>query len=195
MGATEFWKGDFGKAYTERNRVDVQTRVPFWRLMLERTRAQSVLEVGCNAGWNLLAMKALDKDLDLVGVDLNAHALEDAERAGIQNVHVMHGADVGECWPAGFDLVFTAGVLIHVPTENLGAVMRSIAEASRRYVVAVEYAAIKEEAVEYRGHQDRLWRRPFGLLYEDAGLRLVDTGFLSKESGFDSCTYWLMERA
>lgn len=194
MGATEFWKGDFGRAYTERNRVDVQTRVPFWRRMLELTQARSILEVGCNAGWNLLAMKAIDKDLDLVGVDLNAHALEQAENAGIQNVHLMHGADVGDCWPLGFDLVFTAGVLIHVPTENLGAVMRSIVDASRRYVLAVEYAANVEEAIEYRGHKDRLWRRPFGVLYEDAGLRLLETGILSQRDGFDSCTYWLMER-
>jgi len=193
MDATEFWRGSFGTEYTQRNRVNVLQRVPFWSAMLGITQARSVLEVGCNAGWNLRAMRSVDSKLDLVGVDLNRDALAEAEAAGL-DVHQMNGSEVADVWPQHFDLVFTAGVLIHVPTEDLGAVMRSIADASKRYVIAVEYAASREEAVEYRGHTDRLWRRPFGALYEDAGLKIIATGPLPKAQGFDDCHYWLLTK-
>lgn len=189
-----WWAGPWGTAYTQRNRVNVGQRIPFWSHILGATKAKTVLEVGCNAGWNLRAMRMIEPTLDVVGVDLNRDALAEAEAAGL-DVHQMHGGEVADVWPQHFDLVFTAGVLIHVPTDALGAVMRSIVDASKRYVVAVEYAAAREEAIEYRGHQDRLWRRPFGALYEDAGLKVMESGPLSKAEGFDNCHWWLMERA
>ena len=73
-------------------------------------------------------------------------------------------------------------------------VMGNIARASRRFVLAVEYADEKEVEVEYRGHTGKLWRRPYGKIYENMDLKLIDTGLLDKESGFDSCTYWLLKR-
>ena len=55
-----FWEGEAGQAYTQRNRVDWEARLPFWRHILEQTNAQSFLEVGVNAGWNLRAIRQLN---------------------------------------------------------------------------------------------------------------------------------------
>jgi pseudaminic acid biosynthesis-associated methylase len=189
----QFWAGDFGLAYTLRNSVDWRKRHSFWELMLERTAARNVLEVGCNAGWNLLAIRNVDARVRTRGVDVNRMALDLAYEAGLDTAEVS-AANVGTRWPAAFDLVFTAGVLIHIPPEQLATTMVSIILASRRWVLAVEYAGDTEEEVPYRGHDARLWRRPFGALYEALGLALEDSGVLERGDGFDCCTWWLLRK-
>lgn len=186
----EFWKGDFGTSYTRRCRVIWQKRVPFWRGIIETTKARAILEVGCNFGPNLLALREVDPMLATWGIDVNETALAQAKRNGLAVVN-RPAARADTC--GKFDLVFSAGVLIHVPTEQLPDVMAAIVKASRKYVLAVEYAADKEEAVVYRGHDGYLWRRPFGALYEQMGLTMVAQGAAPAEA-FDRCRWWLMEK-
>lgn len=186
-----FWAGDFGSAYTKRNRVEWSLRVPFWEDMILWTGAKSVLEVGCNIGSNLKAIRSVNRENNLVGIDVNIDALTEATMAGL-NVYEMSAVDVGRMWPGEFDLVFTAGVLIHIGPDDVSDVMDSIIAASRKYVLAIEYAADKEEHVEYRGHAERLWRRPFGKLYQDKGLKLIESG--EAGNGFDRCQYWILAK-
>lgn len=189
----QLWAGEFGADYTARNRVEWMRRRSFWELILEQTRAKSVLEVGCNAGWNLLALRELDPTVRLRGVDLNEVAIAEA-RAQSLDVRKAAGREVGSMWPGRFDLVFTAGVLIHVAPDELEATMRSVMAASARHVLAVEYADAMEVAVEYRGGLDRLWKRPFGQLYEELGLSLESVGQLRAGDGFDNTTWWLLRK-
>lgn len=192
MNPTEqFWSGDFGDSYTERNRVRWEDRIPFWREIGVLTGAHSAFEIGCNFGPNLLALRSLGAHVS--GVDVNLRAIAEAREQGL-DVRMCPAERVGELWPQCADLVFTAGCLIHVPPEQLPAVMASIIQASRRWVLAVEYAADAEEMVTYRGNADRLWRRPFGRLYEGLGLKQVTTGLVSRQDGFDVCVYWLLEK-
>lgn len=191
MTAAEFWQGEEGKAYTARNRVDWALRVPFWRRMIELTNAMSFCEVGVNAGWNFQAIRSLRDDVIMSGVDLNESALMEAQNAGF-DVEVAQGYKVAELFGAGVcDLSFTSGVLIHVPPADLIPTMAALRDVSSQYVLAVEYDAPEEQEVEYRGHTGKLWRRPFGKLYEGLGLSLVESGVAE---GFDSCQYWLLER-
>lgn len=190
--STQFWAGAFGKEYTQRNRVQWSQRVPFWESIFESLPLwpHNILEVGCNAGWNLNAIRHVDPDINLVGVDVCQDAVLEAEESG-HECYVMDATQIATL-DEKFDIVFTAGVLIHVPPHELDAVMDSIIEASQRYVLAIEYAAETEEAIDYRGHEDKLWRRPFGKLYEAKGLTLVETG--DAGHGFDRCQFWLMRK-
>lgn len=189
MGNAEFWAGSFGNSYLERNQVDWRARVPFWRLILHLTRPNSVFEIGANAGWNLRAIREASPGTHVAGIDVNAKASRAARNDGIQvydrEATVMRTND------RTFDLVFTAGVLIHVEPEKLAEVMQAAAVRSNRYVLAVEYEAQTEEEVEYRGHAGKLWRRPYGALYEEMGLRMVAEG---DAQGFDRCRYWLLTK-
>ncbi len=185
----EFWSGDFGNRYTARNRVQWRRRVPFWRQILAQTDAGSILEVGCNIGSNLIAMRDVDPLLALWGIDVNRQALIEAQRNGLSVANNL----ASEAHKLGrFDLVASVGVLIHIAPEQLPEVMTSIAQASREYVLAVEYAADKEEEIEYRGHVERLWKRPFGKLYEDMGLTMVEQGEAPADA-FDRCHWWLLK--
>lgn len=185
MNAQEqFWAGQFGDDYTKRNQVDWRARIPFWREIIEITGARSVHEFGCNAGWNLSAIRRAYPDVVLSGNDLNESALRQAEDAG----HKVYRGSTAYC----AELVFTAGVLIHIGPEELASAMYQVIGASHRYVLAIEYEDEKEVEVEYRGHAARLWRRPYGSMYEAMGLSLV--GKVHNPHGFDNCTAWLLEK-
>jgi pseudaminic acid biosynthesis-associated methylase len=182
----QFWAGEFGNEYTNRNRVDWRQRIPFWKTMIDETGARSVYEFGCNAGWNLSAIRRAYPDVALYGQDINEKALAQADAAHIMTGHYSdYGQKVAE-------LAFTAGVLIHIAPENLQKVMQGLVAASYDYVLAVEYSSAQEEEVNYRGHAQRLWRRPYGKLYQDMGLEMVRHGPAGK--GFDNCTYWLLRK-
>lgn len=195
-GATPiaFWAGDFGRSYTERNRVDWSLRVPLLQRILDQTGAQTFLDVGCNAGWNLMALRKISPDFMMSGVDVNYDALLHATAEGFDviNMPASSIADCDELGQACADMVITSGVLIHIPPSELDAVMRAIVAASGRYVLCIEYEAPVETMIEYRGHQHRLWKRPFGELYERLGMSVLETG---AAEGYVDCKYWLLEKS
>lgn len=195
MNKAQAWASDFGDAYTIRNRVQWEKRQPFWEYIINKTEPASVLEVGCNSGWNMRAISSLGKhSRRLTGVDVNKTAIAEAQLACF-DVRECAARDLRTIFePGEFDLVYTCGVLIHIPPEDLTDVMQSIVDVSRKYVLAVEYAHKDETPVEYRGHTDMLWKRPYGRLYEHLGLKTTWFGFLAPDTGFDQCTAWLMEK-
>jgi pseudaminic acid biosynthesis-associated methylase len=189
MNAQEqFWSGSFGSEYTRRNRVSAQKRIPFWTNVLGATQARSVLDVGCNAGWNLQAIKSIDPTIVAAGIDVNSDAVGEA-RSNELDARVASIYQAAQLFPAAFDLVCTSGVLIHIPPESLREAMLNIIAASKRWVLAVEYESSEEEEIVYRGNTERLWKRPFGRLYENLGLETVVE---SDAQGFDRCRTWLM---
>lgn len=191
-----FWSGEFGRAYVERNRVDWKARIPFWQSIIDRTKPRSVLEAGCGSGWNLRAIRKTETPpLALWGCDISPAAIEEAGDAGLSVVSASL-FDLKAEWPCpegAFDLVFTCGVLIHVAPQDLPRAMDSIISVSNRYVLAVEYADEAEVEVNYRGHAERLWRRPFGRLYQEKGLTLLAEGEAPADA-FDRCYWWLLSR-
>lgn len=191
MSTEEFWKGSFGDEYTQRNKINYRDRIPFWQKIVYETGIQSVLEVGCNSGWNLEALRSIDREMELTGVDVNQSALEEASMKGFDVEELNGQGIVGMFGDGACDLVFTCGVLIHVAPKDLKSMMQSIVDVSRQYVLAVEYHSDRETPVEYRGNKDKLWKRNYGQLYQDMGLSLIETG---NAEGFDQCTYYLLEK-
>lgn len=185
----DLWAGDFGNEYLKRNQVDWRLRVPFWEDILCITGARSVFEMGANAGWNLSAIRDFDPNIQCWGNDINPVAAHQANMAGHNVVCKM---DFANEVPGPMELVFTAGVLIHIEPEHLKEVMLALIDKSCHYVLAVEYDAPEEQIVEYRGHTEKCWKRPYGKLYEELGLKLVETGDAGE--GFDRCDYWLMSK-
>ena len=197
----DFWKGDFGTAYTARNRVDWRARIPFWDRLVAKYGFRSVYEVGANAGWNFSAIKHTIHGYNIVthGCEINGAARKQAENAGLSLEEELYfGTHTGLAYNHSneYELVYTSGVLIHVPPEELGAMMGAIVKASCDYVLAIEYESDQEEEVEYRGHTGKLWRRPYGKMYQDMGLELIETGKLGGDDGFDKngVTFWLLRK-
>lgn len=187
----QFWAGDGGDAYTERNRYDWRMRIPFWKSIIDKTGARSVYEFGCNVGYNLSAIRRAFPDVQVRGHDINLVAAIYAKCAGL-NVERAQDRPLG----VHSELSFTAGVLIHIAPENLRAFMQRVIDASSGWVLAVEYDVdihLVSQEVEYRGRTGLLWRRDYGALYENMGLQLAEKTFLARPA-FDNCHAWLMRK-
>lgn len=191
LNTVDFWRGDFGNAYIARQNVKWQDRAPLLKHIIEQTGATTFIDVGTNVGHNLLALRSLSNEFAMSGIDVNEEAVAIAGTQGF-DVHYGTADQVAEMFGDGVaDMVITSGVLIHIAPEDLKAAMQAIVDASSQYVLAIEYESPQERAIEYRGHDSKLWARPFGKLYQDLGMSLVETGVAT---GYDQCTYWLLEK-
>jgi hypothetical protein len=186
MIGVDVWAGEFGDEYTKRNQVEWRKRRPFWTDMMTKTGARSVFEMGANAGWNLSAIREMAPHTTVCGNDINESAARQAQMAGLNVVNILDFTKI----PGKFEMVFTAGVLIHIETEHLAEVMKGLIDKSFRFILAVEYPSDEEEKIDYRGAG--CWKRPYGELYQGMGLKLVAHG--GAGPGFDNCQYWLLEK-
>jgi len=190
------WSEDFGNEYVVRNADAGEGRGAFWSRVVEEHAPVSVLEVGCNVGANLRWLADLVPQRDVVGVDINEDALRRI-RKRLPEISAVHAAGrelpFRDRW---FDLVFTAGVLIHQPEATLPLVMSEVVRCSNRLVLAVEYYAEETVDVPYRGHEGALFKRDYGRLYRELfpELKQLDTGRLGAEEGWDDVTWWLFTR-
>ena len=191
------WEGKFGKDYTDRNVIEWRERLDAFKEALSGLPIQSILEVGCNRGHNLLSLtELLPADSQVVGIEPNQYAREIA-RAATAKIGVLEGNAYDLPFKDGyFDVVFTAGVLIHIPPSNLQTAISEIYRVSKRYILAIEYFSEEEEIVNYRGHTDLLWKRNFLKIYQQAfdDLKLIRNGYWGDEKGFFRSHWWLFEK-
>ncbi len=190
MKTTDFWAKEGGDAYTLRNaNVDWRARTKFWRDTIPAD-VHSVFECGTNVGANLRAIRAC-RAAQVRGIELNMPAVVIARSFGLE---VFRHDLLEPLWdPAERgDLSFTCGVLIHMSPEQIGDAVEQVAALSKKYVMAVEYMDESEVMVNYRGSDDLLWRRNYGKLYEDMGLRVVRRGDAGE--GFDKCGWVLCSK-
>lgn len=188
------WASEFGDDYTRRNSV-MGKRGQVWKLLLPK-RVESVLEVGANSGLNLHAIATL------CGCDLYACEPNDLARTTLLEANLCEHITADYADKLSFpdeaaDLVFTCGVLIHVPPDKLIASMREIHRCAKRYIICGEYFAPSEEMIPYRGYQDALWRRDYGSLWLDtfSDLYCIGTLFAWKRmTGLDNITFWVFEK-
>jgi pseudaminic acid biosynthesis-associated methylase len=195
-----FWANEFGNEYPKRNEgeklVSVNVAI-FSKILKNCPSIASAAELGCNIGLNLIALNRINKNLSLRGYEINAKAAETAQKENIAeviNTTVVESLDSSK----KFDLTFTKGVLIHIKPELLPAVYQNMYDLSNRYIMVYEYYNPTPVNVEYRGYQNRLFKRDFaGELIDKYNLKLIDYGFNYKREKYyphDDATWFLLEK-
>ena len=190
------WRSEFGRAYTDRNDHDRPERVGAWRSLLDGIAPLSVLEVGCNLGWNLVYLDRIGVP-ELYGIEPQRDVVVRARNRYPQFTIVQGTAFALPFRERSCDLVFTSGVLIHIAPDSLGRALDEIHRVSRKWIVAIEYDQPIEEEIPYRGHDGALWKRDHGAAWQSRfpDLRLVRRLALGAEHGYDDCTAHLFEKA
>lgn len=192
---TDLWTGEFGDAYTRRQPDTSNARQQIWRMLLPR-HCVSVLEVGANVGANLEAI-AQFRDIDLYATEPNELARRQLNDSDLCVQVTNDTADALRFDDNAVDLVFTCGVLIHVPPDKLAASLKEIHRVAHHWIIVGEYFAPQEEMIPYRGHDNALWRRDYGSLLLDQFPDLHCNSCLftwKRMTGLDNLTFWVFEK-
>ena len=176
-----FWLGDFGDKYIDRNRNKelLASNISLFKSILSRTgKIYSVLEFGCNIGMNLKSIKSLLPEVKLVGIEINKKAVDELRSSGIAKV--IHGSVLDVEIDRSFDLTLVKTVLIHINPEKLDKVYSRLYKFSDKYICIAEYYNPLPVEINYRGHNDKLFKRDFAgeLMKKYPDLELVDYGFI-----------------
>ena len=177
----KFWQGEFGDSYVERNNGNelIAAKIDMFSKSLNSANSMSsVLELGANRGLNATALKALQPRLEYSGVEISSTAYkllkenEHVDAAFHSSIYDFHSSQT-------FDLVFVAGVLIHLNPSRLDVAYDKLSKYSAKYVLIAEYFNPIPTALDYRGHKDKLFKRDFAKEFVDrSGFALLDYGFL-----------------
>lgn len=198
----QFWAGEFGTAYIERNQGEalLASNINFFTKALQHTRElKSCIEFGANIGMNLKALNLIFPGIQAHGVEINQDAAIQLTEV-IPSDHVYHQSilnfETEKCW----DLTLIKGVLIHLNPDILPQVYDKLVKACGRYLLVAEYYNPSPVTINYRGHSDRLFKRDFAgeIMDRHPEMKLKDYGFsYRKDPNFpqDDITWFLMEKA
>ena len=197
---SSFWSGDFGDEYILRNTSkdeSVVKMIMFGRMLKNANKVGSAVELGCNIGLNLEALKSLNDDVSLSGYEINRNAILKARDLGIgsiQEANITRPIKI----EAKFEMSFTVGVLIHIAPEQLTQVYENLYNLSSRYILICEYYNPTPVMVEYRDNKDKLFKRDFaGEMLDLYDLTLIDYGFFYNRDNqfkYGDFNWFLLER-
>lgn len=142
---------------------DNATRVSEWLVGdVLAPLGDSFLELGCGAGRNLAALRLARPDATLAGVEVNEQAAALAEAHAQVTVGSLY--DVHRWTGRPVDVLFTSGVLMHVPHERVAEVVTAAHGAAARAVVHFELHGPSH------GFDFHRYPRDYASLYEHLGL-------------------------
>jgi len=143
-GQLQHWRGEFGRAYTDRNSLtptalDALYRKNFGvarselnrRFLADIPRESRILEVGCNEGNQLSALREIGF-AQLYGIEVQEYALRRACNR-LKTAQFVLATAFEIPFPDGFfDVIFTSGVLIHIAPPDLPKALHEIHRCAGR---------------------------------------------------------------
>ena len=207
------WAGEFGLSYQTRNASSwpsIKNRArlfgDIFMAMENANKAnpspkpfpESIIEVGGGAGDNLRAIDMI-YERSRAPVKLMSCDPHEGARKAMADVATAIPGDLSAL-PFGdgsADLVFTSGVLIHVPPDKLERALEEIHRVSKRWVLSIEYYNNVPEEIPYRGESGMLWRRDWGEAWMSKvpDLKMIGYGFCWKRvTGLDNVHWFLFSK-
>ena len=174
----KFWSSKFGSEYLERNKFSNQeldqlyinnfgiSRSWLNKEFVTSLKLKNILEVGCNIG-NQLALLQNHGFKNLYGIEIFPKAVETA-KTRTKDINIIQGTVFDIPFKNDvFDLVFTAGVLIHINPKDIKKALKEIYRVSNKYIWGYEYYHPTHISIDYRGNKNRLWKGDFCQMYLD----------------------------
>lgn len=197
----EFWAGEFGSDYVDRNQGSklLASNLSLFSTILNRCEnINTCIEFGSNIGMNLKALKLLIPNIDLSAIEINKKAIDELSKI-LKPENIYNNSILDWKPEKKYDLVLISGVLIHINPDFLNNVYQLLYEASNEYILINEYYNPSPVMVEYRGNKNKMFKRDFAGevldLFDD--LRLVDYGFVYHRDNYfpsDDGTWFLLKK-
>lgn len=175
----EFWAGEFGNDYIERNRSPALFAANlrfFSRCLKAAGQIGSCIELGANIGLNLEVLKLICPGIHCTGIEINPSAAAELRKKveGVEECSILDWEPNSTA-----ELTLAKTVLIHMPPARLSDVYERLYQASERLILICEYYNPAPVEVCYRGHSEKLFKRDFAgeMLDMFPDLTLLDYGF------------------
>ncbi|OPX90132.1 MAG: hypothetical protein A4E52_00881 [Pelotomaculum sp. PtaB.Bin013] len=196
----QFWAGEFGDRYVDRNQGDLMlaSNIALLAKIIACTRSVfSVIEFGANIGLNLRAIKHLLPEAEMSAIEINQKAVERLRSWGEVKVYPYSILDFSPDYTRDFVLI--KGVLIHINPDSLEKVYDLLYQTSKRYICIAEYYNPTPAEIVYRGHRGKLFKRDFAgeMLDKFKDLQLIEYGFSYHRDNLfpqDDITWFLLEK-
>ena len=136
----------FWNKFTENNESNYNEEfAKFIRDLATSLRCQSVLEVGCNIGNDLMLFT---DTIDVHGIDLNDNAIKKAKEKH-PSFKFQKSAVIEIPYPdASMDFVFTHNVLNYVSDEEIPQAVKELFRVSNKYIINCESFEENESSIE-----------------------------------------------
>ena len=196
----KFWAGSFGNDYNKResgqDRLAWKTYL-FASILAKTHGVNSVIEFGANIGLNLAAICRLLPTSELNAIEINSEAVIELKKLDLTSVHEMSILEYAK--EKQYDFVFSMGVLIHINPEKLDDLYQRMYDASCKYLCVIEYYNPSPVSINYRGNEERLFKRDFAgeIMDKFQNLKIVDYGFAyHRDNNFplDDFNWFLMKK-
>jgi spore coat polysaccharide biosynthesis protein SpsF len=197
----KFWANEFGTEYIERNLGEqlLASNLNFFSKALHQAdKIESCIEFGANIGMNLKALKLLYPSIRLNAIEINENAANILrDFIGQDNVYV--GSIFEHKVESKVQLSLIKGVLIHINPNMLQKVYEQLYNSSEKFILIAEYYNPTPVALNYRGYEDRLFKRDFAGEFLDKyrDTELIDYGFsYRRDPAFpqDDITWFLIKK-
>jgi pseudaminic acid biosynthesis-associated methylase len=172
-----FWNGEFGKEYTDRNTRSALEWEKFYidtwgiskqsineKLINQLPKDIKILEVGSNTGMQLNCLQQMGFK-NLYGIELQNYAVEKSKKF-TSGINIIQGSGFDIPFKDDyFDLVCTNGVLIHIHPDDHLKIMSEMVRCSNSYIMGFEYYSPEIVAVNYRGNSGYLWKADYAKVF------------------------------
>lgn len=204
------WAGKFGRDYTFRNPLSIREMDKLYLrnygisltkldkdFLGKLNRSIKILEVGSNVGVQLMFLQKMGFK-SLYGIEINKEVVE-ISKSLTKNINLIQGSALDIPFKDNyFDLVFTAGLLIHISPSDIKKVLREIHRCTKKYIWGLEFYNDDYIKIIYRGNKNLHWKGNFTKMYLDTFRDLelikekklkylknenIDTMFLLKKNG------------
>ena len=179
-----FWKKESEKYAARTLPHDHPYRFEYAKFLLQ-LNPKKILEVGCSACQNLLAIYALDPHVGLYGCDVAPIAPLNIAQDVI--IDVREASVYSLPYPDNFaDVVFTLGLLTHIPPGGVKQAASELVRASSKYIVVREDAEILGDG-SYQGEPNAVFIHDYQALFSKCKMTYSDVsthlGYVKRFTG------------
>lgn len=162
------WQGEMGERYSimEKKLPDTTRARVASEIIHGIVQPLSVLEVGSSTGEQSLLLYDTWRNTKFVCLDPSRDAVQIGQKRFPQFIFIRGYALDLPFADNSFDLVFTAGVLMHIPKEEIQQSIEQLFRVARKYVVMEEYTDDVESATGFYGYPAMLFLREYNVVKE-----------------------------